>query len=130
MTLTEDDLGTEIEKNPLDLLPPVIDEEITIKEILDLEKWKKNEKDAFKEKIAEMKKGEKENLQKELNERREKAEEAMKLQMEKCRELQKLLQEKCDSMKTDKLMKKKRDALPLSGMSILGNIWKRRPTDI
>ncbi|XP_044759072.1 centrosomal protein of 120 kDa-like [Coccinella septempunctata] len=122
MTLTEEDLEIETYKNPLDLVPPVIDEEITIKEIVELEKWKKTEKDAFADKIQEMEKEEKDKLQKELTERKAKAEEAMKQQMEKCKELQKALQQKCDSLKTEKLMKKKREALP---MSVLNSIKEK-----
>ncbi|KAL3273266.1 hypothetical protein HHI36_014720 [Cryptolaemus montrouzieri] len=121
MSLMESKLHFE-DKSNFDLLPPIISEEITIQQILELENWKSKEKNAFREKLMEYEKNEREKLKKELDATRERTEGAMKQQVEKCWELQRELKNKNNCLKTDKLLKKKRNSFTTN---ILNNIKEK-----
>ncbi|KAG5889108.1 hypothetical protein JTB14_003911 [Gonioctena quinquepunctata] len=93
----------------LHLLPVVIDEIVTVKEISDLQKWKQLEKKRFDEELAGIKQKEIEELEEEWGKKKEELEEKLTKTINKCKYLQEDLMEKMNGIKTDKILKRRRN---------------------
>ncbi|KAK9887739.1 hypothetical protein WA026_000055 [Henosepilachna vigintioctopunctata] len=122
MSLTEYPLELDNDRSVLDLHPPIIDEEITLNEIIDLEKWKNEEKEVFRKKMVEVENSEREKFMKDLGESKGRTDEALKQQIEKCEHLQKELKQKLDYLKTEKLLRKSQKSL---SATVLNNIREK-----
>nr|XP_023024557.1 centrosomal protein of 120 kDa-like [Leptinotarsa decemlineata] len=107
----------------LHLLPVIIDEIITAKEISDLQKWKQQEMKRFEDELSETKRQELKKLEEEWNEKKEKLENQLTMTINKCKYLQEELVKKMNGLKTEKILRRKQNESHIYE-SIFKENWK------
>ncbi|KAJ8959177.1 hypothetical protein NQ318_022438 [Aromia moschata] len=119
LTLNESSLDDAEEKSNLMLLPAVLDEVISVKEISDIGRWKEMEKGRFEEELEKVKAREVKKLQDEWQRKKDTLEEQLNKNIDRCRRLQEQLQNKANMLQTEKYLISRR-----SGSNLYEDIFK------
>lgn len=109
LNLEEHDLDDIDETTNLQLTPPIIDEVLTLKELTELETWKKIQKELFQQQLRLLEEQQNQRLETSWKEKRQAMEQKLEEQMKKCKTLQDELQSKVDSLKTEKYLIRRRN---------------------
>lgn len=88
------------------LLPIILDEVITVKEIVDLESWKIQEHKRFDQELQNVKQVEVEKLQLEWDDKKLKLEDQLQKTIQKCQGLQNELRKRLNNLKTEKSLQR------------------------
>ncbi|CAH1997257.1 unnamed protein product [Acanthoscelides obtectus] len=110
------------------LLPIIIDEIISAKEVSDIEKWKAQEKARFEASLEIIKQEEIRALGEEWKAKKDDLEDKLNAQMDKCRKLQEDLKKKLISLKTDRSLVKQHNYNQLYENIFIEN-WRRFSND-
>lgn len=106
VSMKECDVENCDEYEHLYLLPIVLDEFISVREISDLEAWKAQEHGRFQKELTDVKEAEIKKLQVEWNEKKTSLEKKLHKTIEKCHELQTNLRNRLNEMKTEKSLQR------------------------
>ncbi|XP_030758776.1 uncharacterized protein LOC115884359 [Sitophilus oryzae] len=109
VTLNLEDAAFNLDDTDFHLNPPIIDEVLTLKEISDIETWKKTQKELFNCSLEDFKESEAKKLETTWQEKKIDIEMKLDAQMNKCKHLQEELQNKLDSIKTEKYLTRTRN---------------------
>lgn len=104
LTIEHSDIKEFEEATDFNLLPPIVDEILSVKELAYIENWKKKQQDAFEQELQRVKEQEIEKLENIWEEKKRNMEQKLENQMNKCKSLQEDLQKKLNCMKTEKFL--------------------------
>ncbi|KAF7267160.1 hypothetical protein GWI33_019581 [Rhynchophorus ferrugineus] len=130
VTLKLEQVNLDYNDNNFHLGPPIVDEILSINEIMDIESWKKSQQLTFKNELEKLKNEEIEKIQSQWTQKKKVLEDKLQNQINKCQLLQDDLQKKADSIKTEKYLIRSRNSANIFSEIFSENWNKYNEADI